>query len=131
MASKIEEHVDFLFGPRQKQCEEGAYALFMNRYERYVTDALRGDRQDRDLKLRAAIAAIRRSPEVIDYTNASKEVSLFRQVRSNLSAIAQDVGMTPLSQQLLDAMESTGAPRAAQRPANAEVARDGATVSLS
>jgi hypothetical protein len=116
MATKIEEQVDFLFGPRQKQCEEGAYALFLNRYERYVTEALRGDRADRDLKLRAASAAIRKSPELIDYTSASKEVSLFRQVRSNLGAIAHDVGMTPLMQQLLDAMEATGAPKATQRP---------------
>lgn len=119
IAIKIEEHVDFLFGPRQKLCEEGAYALFLNRFERYTTEALRGDRADRDLKLRAALAVIRKSPEVIDYTSASKEVSMFRQVRSNLGAIAQDVGMTPLMQQMLDAMEATGAPKATQRPAAA------------
>jgi hypothetical protein len=119
MGSKIDEHVDFLFGPRQKKCEEGAYALFLNRYERYATEALRGDRADRDLKIRAAIAVIRKSPEVIDYTSASKEVSLFRQVRSNLSAIAHDVGMSPLLQQFVDAMEATTAPKATQRPAAA------------
>lgn len=120
MGSKIEEHVDFLFGPRQQRCEEGAYSLFLNRYERYVTDAFRGDRADRDLKLRAAIAVIRKSPEIIDYTGAAREVSLFHQVRSNLSALAQDTGMTPLSQQLLDAIEATGAPKATPRPAQAQ-----------
>lgn len=119
MGAKIEEHVDFLFGPRQKQCEEGAYSLFLNRYERYVTEALRGDRQERDLKLRAAIAVIHKSPEIIDYTGAAREVALFHQVRSNLSAIAQDVGMTPLSQQLIDAMEATGAPKTTPRPTSA------------
>lgn len=116
MGSKIDEHVDFLFGPRQKKCEEGAYSLFLNRYERYATEALRGDRTDRDLKVRAAIAVIRKSPEVIDYTSASKEVSLFRQVRSNLSAIVHDIGTTPLLQQFLDAMEATSPPKATQRP---------------
>ena len=40
-------------------------------------------------------------------------------VWADLGAIAQDLGMTPLSQQLLDAMEATGAPQATQRPASA------------
>jgi hypothetical protein len=116
LPGKIDMEVDFLFWPRQKQCEEGAYSLFLDRYERYVTEALRGPRADRDLKLRAAIAAIRKSPESIDYTAASKEVSLFRQMRSNLGAVAQDAGMTPLAQQLLDAVEAVGAPKSTPRP---------------
>lgn len=115
----IEEQVDFLFGPRQKQCEEGAYGLFLNRFERYVTDALHGNRADRDFKLRAAIAVFKKSPEVIDYSSASKEVSMFHQVRSNISALADDVGAKQLAQKLLDVMEAIGAPKATQQPATA------------
>ena len=116
LPARIDAEVEFLFGPRQSLCEEGAYKLFLERFERYATDAVRGARPDRDLKLRAAIAAIRKSPERIDYIGASKEVSLFRQMQSNLGAIAQDAGMTPLMQQLIDAIEAVGAPRTTPRP---------------
>lgn len=115
--ARIDAEIDFLFGPRQSFCEEGAYSLFIDRYERYTTEALRGPRADRDLKLRAAIAVIRKSPERIDYTSASKEVSLFHQMQSNLGAIAQDAGMTPLMRQLVDALEAVGHPKVTPRPA--------------
>lgn len=115
---KIAAEVDALFGPRQKQCEEGAYSLFMERYERYVTTALRTNGPERELRLRAAIVVIGKSPEIVDYAGASKEVSLYRQTLSNIGAVAHDVGTTPLVQQLLDAIEAVGAPSATQRPAS-------------
>lgn len=114
--AKIAAEVDFLFGPRQAECEEGAYSLFIDRFERYTLEALRQSGNERDLRLRAALFAIRKSPELINYTQASKEISLFRQVRSNIAAVAQDAGMSPLMQQLVDAMEAVGAPKATQRP---------------
>lgn len=114
--AKIAAEVDFLFGPRQAECEEGAYSLFIDRFERYTLEALRQSGNERDLRLRAALFAIRKSPELINYTQASKEISLFRQARSNIAAVAQDAGMSPLMQQLVDAMEAVGAPKASQRP---------------
>lgn len=117
--AKLDAEVDFLFGPRQAQCEEGAYSLFMDRFERYVLSALRMSGTERDIRLRAAAAAIRKSPELLDYTGASREVALFRQKQSNIGAVAQDAGMTPLMQQLMDAMEAVGAPKATKRPATA------------
>ena len=116
LQAKMDALIDLLFGPRQVKCEEGAYSLFMERYERYTTEALRRPGVDRDLKLRAAIAAIRKSPEVVDYVTASREITLFKQMRSNIGAIAQDAGMSPLMQQLVDAIGAVGAPKATRRP---------------
>ena len=121
LQAKLEANVDSLFGPRQQQCEEGAYSLFLERYERYALEALRLSGPERDLRLRIATSVIRKGPEIVDYTTASRETTLFRQTAVNISAVAQDAGMSPIMRQLVDAIEAVGPPKATPRAAAAPV----------
>lgn len=120
LQAKAEIEVDLDFGPPVAECEEGGYTVFLDRFERWTTRALRMKAgEDRDTRLRIAIAIIRRGPETVDYTDQSKERARFDQMQSGIGAVAQEVGMTPLSQQLLDAIKAEGAPKATRRPDSA------------
>lgn len=117
---KADAEVTLLFGPSVTQCEEGAYSLFLERYERFAKDALRRKGTERDTRLRVAIAVIRRGPDAVDYAEQSKEVSRFDQMLSNLGVIAADAGNTPLMQQLIDAIKAKGPPKATRRADSAK-----------
>lgn len=113
--SRAEAEVNLLFGPPVAQCEEGAYSLFLERYEGFTKAALRMKGAERDTRLRVAIAVIRRGPDVVDYAEQSKEVSRYDQMLSNLGVIAADAGNTPLMQQLINAIKAKGPPKATRR----------------
>jgi hypothetical protein len=104
-----------LFGPRAQACEESAYRVFMDTFEAFAKDAMRAAPPSRDKLLRLAIAAVRQAPAKVPATDLDSSVRKYRQVKSNLSATADDVGFakTPLLQQLLDVLMSLGAPSAA------------------
>jgi len=105
-----------LFGPRPPACEESAYRVFMETFEAFAKEAMRATAPaSRDKLLRLAIAAVRQAPVKVPATDLDSSVRKYRQVKSNLSATADDVGFnkTPLLQQLLDVLMSLGAPTAA------------------
>ncbi len=104
-----------LFGPRPPACEESAYRVFMETFEAFAKEAMRAAPPSRDKLLRLAIAAVRQAPGKVPATDLDSSVRKYRQVKSNLSATADDVGFakTPLLQQLLDVLMSLGAPTAA------------------
>ena len=105
-----------LFGPRPQACEESAYRVFMDTFEAFAKEAMRTTNPgSRDKLLRLAIAAARQAPMKVPATDLESSARKYRQVKSNLSATADDVGFakTPLLQQLLDVLMSLGAPTAA------------------
>lgn len=105
-----------LFGPRPQVCEESAYRVFMDTFEAFSKEAMRATNPStRDRLLRLAIAAARQAPTKVPATDLDGSVRKYRQVKSNLSATADDVGFakTPLLQQLLDVLMSLGSPTAA------------------
>lgn len=104
--------VQNLFGPRPDVCEAGAYKFFMDSFELFTKEAMRAKPASRDKLLRLAIAMARKAPGKVPAAEGDASVRLFRQVKSNLSATADDVGFekTPLLQQVLDVLAGLGQP---------------------
>ncbi|MFO0576795.1 MAG: hypothetical protein U1A78_22570 [Polyangia bacterium] len=126
--------VENLFGPRPGACEDGAYEVFLNGFERFARKAVRDAQPRRQGKnvlppaagaensLRLAIAAIRKSPVRVSPKDGKTARTSFLQVRSNINAVADDAGLTPMMQQLLDTIASVGVPPAAAEEAPHPVA---------
>lgn len=103
------------FGPRPEQCEEGAYQGFMELFRDFAKSAMRAAPAKRDKLLRLAIAAVQQAPTKVPAKDAKLAASSYKQVKSDLSATADDVGFekTPLLGQLLETMTRLGPPMAA------------------
>ncbi|MCS6913063.1 MAG: hypothetical protein RMK29_21220 [Myxococcales bacterium] len=108
--------VNNLFGPRPDVCEPGGYKVFLDAFTDYAREALRAPVRTRDGMIRVAIAAVQQGPLRVPFEESKTAVTLFRQTRSNIHAIADDVGITPLMQQLLDALERSGPPATTAPP---------------
>lgn len=115
---KIDAEVYTMFGDRPQVCEEGSYSLFLERFQRFAVDALRAPKDEKTVKVRAAIAAIHQSPISLDSSQATTEAASFRPSFWTIRSVAQETGMTPVVKQLLEAMESVGPPVAAPRSAD-------------
>lgn len=116
-----DQEVDSAMGPRPQQCEAGAYAVFLEQFENFGRTAIRAGQPRKgakgavapgnDNQIRLAISLIRKaSPLKVPLADSKAGVSLFKQVRSNLNAVADDAGNTPMMAQLLDAMTTVGSP---------------------
>lgn len=105
-----------LFGPRVDLCEEGAYKAFMLGFKDFASKAMRASKTSRDKLLRLSIAALNQAPTRVSVKEWKEAASIFRQVRSDLNATADDIGFqsTPLLGQLLEALGRIGAPTADQ-----------------
>lgn len=112
---KIDAEVYTMFGDRPQVCEEGAYNVFLERFQRFAIEALRAPKDEKTVKLRAAIAAIHQSPISIDSAQAMNEAAQFRPAFWTIRTAAQETGMTPIVRQLLETMEALGPPVAAAR----------------
>lgn len=132
--ASADAQVENLFGPRPGSCEDGAYEVFLNGFERFARKAVR-DAQPRkqgknilppaagaENSLRLAISAIRKSPVRVSPKDGKTARTSFLQVRSNINAVADDAGLTPMMQQLLDTIASVGVPPAAAEDAPPPVA---------
>lgn len=104
------------FGNRVDLCEEGAYMAFMLSYKDFAGRAMRASKSSRDNLLRLGIAALAQAPIRVSAKEWPAAASIFRQVRSDLNATADDIGFhsTPLLAQLLDAFGRIGVPTADQ-----------------
>ena len=116
-----DQEVDSAMGPRPQQCEAGAYASFLEQFENFGRVAIRAGQPRKvgkgavqpgnDNQIRLAISLIRKaSPVRVPLADSKAGVSLFKQVRSNLNAVVDDAGNTPMMVQLLDAMTAVGSP---------------------
>lgn len=116
-----DQEVDNAFGPRPQQCEAGAYAAFLDQYETFGRVAIRAGQPRKgpkgavapgnDNQMRLGVSIIRKvSPLRVPLADSKAGVSLFKQIRSNLNAVADDAGNTPMMVTLLDAMTSVGSP---------------------
>lgn len=126
--SRAHTEVSNLFGPRPVVCETGAYQRFIDGFRDYAREAMRAPVRSRDGMLRVAIATAAQGPQKVPYEEGRAAATLFRQTRSDLHATADDVGISPLMQMLLDTFERMGPPPALPPPAppraeNAQVVR--------
>ncbi len=107
--------VDQAFGPRPQQCEAGAYTSFLEQFENFGRAAIRAGQLPKGSKvqtqpakenqLRLAISIINKmSPMKVPLADSKTAASQWRQVRSNLNAVADDAGNTPMMGQFLDAL---------------------------
>jgi hypothetical protein len=113
--------VDTTFGPRPQQCEAGAYASFLERFEDFGRTAIRAGQPRKgpkgvvipgsDNQMRLAISVFRKtSPIRVPLADSKAGVSLFKQLRSNLNAVADDAGNTPMMGLFLDSISAVGSP---------------------
>lgn len=102
--------VSAIFGPRQDLCEAGAYQRFLESYLDLAREAMRASAKQRDAQVRVAIALIGQLPARVPAEEAKAAGALFRQTRSDLYAIADDVRMPPVVRQLLDSFDRAGPP---------------------
>lgn len=102
--------VNNLFGPRPDKCEAGAYQRFVESFKDFAREAFRAPTKTRDGWLRIAMAAAGQSPQRVPAEEHKADVALFRQTRSDLFAIADDAGISPLMQQVLDTFDRSGPP---------------------
>lgn len=114
--------VESYFGPRPQVCEDGAYEIFLSNFERFARKAVRDGQPRKQGKtvlppaagaenaLRQAIAIIRKSPVKVSAKDGKTARTSFLQVRSNINAVAEDAGLTPMMQSLQDAIASIGVP---------------------
>lgn len=105
-----------LFGARIDLCEEGAYKTFMLSFKDFASAAMRAQSISRDRQLRLAIATIGHAPIRVSAKESKEATSTFRNVRSELSALANEIGFkwNPLFAQLLETLGRIGAPTADQ-----------------
>ncbi|HNK43709.1 MAG TPA: hypothetical protein PKL17_02935 [Pseudomonadota bacterium] len=107
--------VDQAFGPRPQHCEAGAYTSFLEQFENFGRTAIRTAQPTRGSKapiapvkenqLRLAISIVNKmSPQKVPLADSKTAPSQWRQVRSNLNAVADDAGNTPMMVQFLDAV---------------------------
>jgi hypothetical protein len=113
---KLDVEVFAIFGARQRACEEGAYSLFLEKFARLSTDALRAPKDEKTLRLRTAISVIQQAPESLASPSASAEVLQFQKTLASLRQVAQEAPMTLLVRQLLDTMEQVGPPAVVAAP---------------
>ena len=113
--------VDTTFGPRPQQCEAGAYASFLERFEDFGRTAIRAGQPRKgpkgvvipgsDNQMRLAISVFRKtSPIRVPLADSKAGVRLFKQLRSNLNAVADDAGNTPMMGLFLDSISAVGSP---------------------
>ena len=107
-----------LAGPKNEQCEDGAYRSFMEQFKDFAASAMRAPKTSRDKLLRLAISLIGQAPTRVSGKELKPSGSLFRQVRSDLNATADDVGFaqTPLLGQLLEVIGRVGPPTSNEPP---------------
>ncbi len=109
--------VDQAFGPRPQQCEAGAYTSFLEQFENFGRAAIRAGQLPKGGKgvapvaltkenqLRLAISIINKmSPMKVPLADSKTAASQWKQVRSNLNAVADDAGNTPMMNAFLDAL---------------------------
>ena len=87
--------VSNLFGPRQDLCEPGAYQAFLDSFVDLARSAIRAPAKQRDGAIRVATAVIGVLPTQVPPQELKSAGASFRQVRSDLYAIADDVGNRP------------------------------------
>lgn len=102
--------VNSLFGPRPDLCEPGGYKAFLEQLTDYSREALRAPLKQRDGMIRVAIAAAQQGPVRVSFEESRAARTAFNETRSNIHAIADDVGITPLMEQLFSTIESRGLP---------------------
>jgi hypothetical protein len=109
-------------GPRPQQCEAGAYASFLEQLRETLAGWRFGTAQPRQVEprerripgnenqIRLAISVFRKGSRLSKCRSPDSKagVSLFKQVRSNLNAVADDAGNTPMMLQLLDCDDCCG-----------------------
>lgn len=108
-----------LFGPRPLQCEETAYRTFMENFESFARSAMRAPAANRERLLRLAIAVIRQAPAKVSENEHPYAKNQYMQMRSNLSATADDVwkdNKPPIVTQLQDAVAAIGKPEKVDAP---------------
>jgi hypothetical protein len=108
--------VNSLFGPRPDLCEPGGYRAFLTQLTDYSREALRAPVKQRDGMIRVAIAAAQQAPVRVLFEESKAARTQYNEMRSNVHAIADDVGITPLMQQLLDTIERQGMPPSTAPP---------------
>lgn len=108
--------VNGLFGPRPDLCEPGGYQVFMEQLTDYSREALRAPLKQRDGMIRVAIAAAQQGPVRVAFEESKAARTTYSVTRSNIHAIADDVGITPIMQQLLDTIERQGMPLSTAPP---------------
>lgn len=113
---QIAQTVQDLFGTRQPVCEEAAYRYFLTLFTSYTTTAFHKKGIERDAMLAAAQEILKRVPSQVFYKNVQAKVSAYKQIRSDLSVVASEVGVTPSIQALLDSLDKLGPPEVSRKP---------------
>jgi hypothetical protein len=108
--TRANAEVKSLFGARPETCEPGGYARFLTSFSNYARDAVRQKGKSRDGMIRVSIALLEVAPFHVPAEEVRSAVSLFNQVRSDLSASIADVRATPMMEYLLKAFEASGPP---------------------
>lgn len=113
---KLDVEMFAIFGSRRQTCEEGSYLFFMEKFQSYVQDAMRGPKDERSSKLRAAVSVFRQGPENIEGPPGGTEALVFRMTLASLRATAQETATTgPALRQLFEGIEQVGPPNQVRR----------------
>lgn len=120
--AQIVEFVEELFGPRQPVCEESAYRFFLGEFKTYATASFHQKGAEQEAMLICAQEILRHAPAQVFYKNTQAKLSAYKQLRSDLGVIAQEVGGGPSVQTVLDAVDRLGPPKlsAKREPMNEE-----------
>lgn len=110
LSARRDSDVSVAFGPRQDLCEAGAYQRFLESFLDLAREAMRAPAKGRDAQVRVAIAILGQIPTRVPAEEGRAAGQAYRQVRSDMSAIAEDVKMPVAVRQLLDAFDRAGAP---------------------
>jgi hypothetical protein len=123
--ARAAEEVRALFGPpRAELCEPGAYERFMEGLRDLSRQAIRTRREP---LLQVAVATAEQAPLRVPAEEGKAAAALYRQVRSDVHATAEDVRPSPLIKKLLEAIDRAGPPASAagEAPAAAAIGTPG------
>lgn len=112
----IKKTVDNLFGPRQETCGESGYSFFLTELGAQASAALRKKGSEREARLIATREIMTRFPVLVRFSTGADPSAGLNQLRSNLAVLSTEVGVTPSSKALLDALASVVPPKNLPKP---------------
>ena len=112
--AQIKQMIEDLFGPRQEVCGENSYKYFLTELGNYASAALRKKGSEQEARLIAAREILTRFPLRVRFAAGADPSSGLKQLRSDLTVLATEVGIKPPVQALLDALSQVKPP--AQEP---------------
>ncbi len=114
-AAGIKQTVDDLFGPRQQVCGQKGYQFYLNGLSTQAATAFRKKGAEQEARLLATREILNRMPLKVRFAAGQDPMTGITQLRSDLTVLSKEVGVTPAIQDVLNLLATVPPPKALVR----------------